>query len=161
MKPLMYFAVTALSLSLTVPALADTLVTTPTITGTLPGGTVSGTLTIDTDYVPDPNTFALQSLVTSLDFTVDEDNTIYNFDSIHYQGVQSGEYYVDSFDASGDLLMIGFPLSGVGSLDSYSGFCVASSNCYYPSGFAASGQSGSQFTSLGNAPEPSSLILLG
>ena len=156
------FAVIALSLSLTVPALADTLVASPVISGVLPNGfTATGTLTVDTSVVVGSNT---SDLLTGLDFTVvnNTTNTDYDFTSIYMQGVQGGEYYVDAVDAGGDFLMIGFPLSGTGNVaTSYDGFCVSSSNCFYSSGFDVSGQPGMQFQYLDSAPEPSSLILLG
>jgi hypothetical protein len=155
-------AVIAVSLSLTVPALADSSVTSPVILGALPNGfTASGTLTVDASVVVGSNT---SNLLTGLDFEVvnNNTNTDYFFTSIHNQGVQSGEYYADAFDANGDFLMIGFPLSDSGIVDGpYDGFCVAGSDCFYSSGFDVSGQPGVQFEDLGSAPEPSSLILLG
>jgi PEP-CTERM motif len=161
----MKLAVLALSLSLTVPALAGTA--TASIDATLAnGGSASGTLTFNTSVVPDPGNPATWDLATGVDFTVSENNTLYNFDTIHYQAIQSGEYYVEAFDASGDELLIGFLLSptqlaNLGDDDIT--YCSATSTeCAYLSGIRLAGdQDRTPFTTISDAPEPSSLVLLG
>jgi hypothetical protein len=150
MKKLYYFAVLAFVLSFPILARADSL---SSITGTLSGGSLSGTLTFD----PTSGT------VTGDDFIVSYDGSSYLFDSVHYQTSFNGEYYFTSEDAAGDMLLIAYP----GTLVGFSGqgdFCSLDLPCAnaYPSFFDVAGSSSpAVFGSIGNAPEPSSLILLG
>jgi hypothetical protein len=156
----MKLAVLALSLSLSVPALADTV--TP-ILGTLTdSGTVSGTLTVNTSANP-----AALDYVTGFDVTVYDNGTDYTFDTIHAESIFNGEYYVDSYDSTNDLLRIGFPLSEIGTIStSDPEFCTEDTGCPYMSAFITSpfpvlpGKAVA-FDTLGPTPEPSSLILLG
>src|ERR1700678_2312732 len=126
----MKLAVLVFSLSLTASALADSIVG---LSATLPSGSANGTLTFNTAVTPVDGTPSTFDLISGLDFTVDGTDT---FDVIHYQAIQSGEYYVDALDSSNnDQLLIGFQMNQLANVEAgLADYCTETSQCYYSSG---------------------------
>jgi hypothetical protein len=148
-----FLAVTAVFFSLSVPAHAVPI--TDYITGTFAaGGSANGSITFD----------SVTGQLSNLQFTVDGDQ----FTSIGSSVGNGNDYYIMSFDPQdSEYLELVLPVS---SLVGYSGdgpLCSLSnsstgpcSTAIFPSFFGPTGQA-VDFQTIGSAPEPSSLVLLG
>ncbi len=156
MKFPLYLSAALISVSLTVAARATPIVTDPISATLADGGKLSGSVTVD----------AGAGKVQGVSLTVMDNSISYLFNSVLYQTPNGSEYYFDSLDSGGDLLLVAFKGSSLVGFTSATPLCTTSAACStdYPSFFRLAGSSTGipvSAATIAATPEPSSLVLLG
>jgi len=153
MKNLLYFAVLSLTLCFTASAHADTVVVEPISATLLGGGTVDGSVTID----------STAGTVTGLNIDVGYNGSTLLFNTVMYfNPTGNGTFadaYVTSMDSGGDSLLLSFNLPTFSGFTTAAPLCTASAPCAAYNSFFDTGNH--VIGVAGVTPEPSSLILLG
>jgi hypothetical protein len=153
MKSLMSFAALALTLCFTASAHADTVVVDPISATLVGGGTVNGTVTVD----------STAGTVTGLDIEVAYQGSTLLFNTmLYFYPTGLGAYadaYLTSQDLAGDQLLLSFNTPTFMGFTAADALCTVAAPCTQYNSFLYTTQR--TLVDMTTTPEPSSLILLG
>ena len=153
MKNLLYFAVLSLTLCSTASAHADNIVVDPISASLVGGGTVNGSVTVD----------STAGTVTGLNIDVSLNGSNLLFNSMLYFYPSGGgsfpDAYVTSQDSFGNQLLLSFNTPSFVGFSTADALCTVAAPCTQYTSFVYT--TDKTLIGMTTTPEPSSLILLG